>query len=147
MRTDGSGVVSGDNQMAEEFSNPLAAGKSNFCKVLAEELKMKFAIDLNYINRYGYDLHQLEPYLPEATRSFEKKQFLTDPHDKQTSSFQMTMMQLRFHDYIALAHLLNTTQGIVLERTIYSDFVFLETMFNTVTSQRIVNKNKQIKTL
>lgn len=36
-----------------------------------------------------------------------------------------------YSQYIdALAHILSTGQGVVLDRSVYSDFVFLESMFS-----------------
>lgn len=123
-----------ENSKIIVVDGPLAAGKTDFGKALADELEMKFVpeptMDRIYINKYGYDLRQLDSHLPKETRSFENKQFLTDPHNKLVASFQIKMLSLRFDDYIdALAHLMNTGQGIVLERSVYSDFVFMETMF------------------
>lgn len=43
--------------------------------------------------------------------------------------FQIKQYQIRFSQYIdALAHLLSTGQGVVLDRSCYSDFVFVEAM-------------------
>lgn len=43
---------------------------------------------------------------------------------------ESTHIFFRFNDYIdALAHLFSTGQGVVLERSAYSDIVFLETLY------------------
>jgi NADH dehydrogenase (ubiquinone) 1 alpha subcomplex subunit 10 len=86
-------------------------------------------MDKIYINPYGYDMRQLDPQLPKDCRSFDLKNFLADPHHKNVAQFQIRMYMLRYEAYIdALAHVLSTGQGVVLERSCYSDFVFLETM-------------------
>lgn len=47
----------------------------------------------------------------------------------------------RYSQYIdAITHVLSTGQGVVLDRCVYSDFVFLEAMF----SQGYVNKRGKI---
>lgn len=112
---------------------PIAAGKSKFAKELAEELEMLYVpeanMDMFYINSYGYDMRQLDPQLPENCRSYDVKNFLRDPNHYLAASYQIRMYMLRFEQYIdALAHLLSTGQGVVLDRSCYSDFVFLEAM-------------------
>ncbi|XP_005175406.2 NADH dehydrogenase [ubiquinone] 1 alpha subcomplex subunit 10, mitochondrial [Musca domestica] len=113
---------------------PIAAGKSKFAKELADELEMLYVpeanMDMFYINSYGYDLRQLDPKLPESCRSFDVVNFCKEPNHRLTPTFQILMYQLRFEQYVdALAHLLSTGQGVVLDRSCYSDFVFLETMY------------------
>lgn len=123
-----------DNSKIIVVDGPIAAGKTDFAKTLADELEMLFVpeptLDRVYINSYGYDLRQLDKDLPPNCRSYENKDFLTNPYHKRAAGFQFQMQELRIEDYIdALAHLLSTGQGVVLERSIYSDFVFMETMF------------------
>ncbi|XP_059224100.1 NADH dehydrogenase [ubiquinone] 1 alpha subcomplex subunit 10, mitochondrial [Stomoxys calcitrans] len=113
---------------------PIAAGKSKFAKELADELEMLYVpeanMDMLYINAYGYDMRQLDPEMPESCRSFDTVNFCKEPNHRLTASYQIQMYKLRFEQYVdALAHLLSTGQGVVLDRSCYSDFVFLETMF------------------
>lgn len=115
---------------------PIAAGKTAFAKSLAEDLDMlhmpEVTMDNLYINSYGYDLRKLDPKLPPGTRSFDEKNFCLDPNHENVAKFQILKYKLRYSQYVdALAHLLNTGQGVVLERCVYSDFVFLETMFKS----------------
>lgn len=111
----------------------IAAGKSTFAESLANELDMKYfpeaTMDRLYINDYGYDLRQLDSKLPPNCRSCDVKKFYEDPHFRRVAFFQIAMYELRFEQYLdAMTHLLNTGQGVVLDRSIYSDFVFMETM-------------------
>lgn len=113
---------------------PIAAGKSKFAKELADELEMLYVpeanMDMFYINSYGYDLRQLDPELPESCRSYDVVNFCKDPKHSLAASFQIRMYQLRFEQYVdALAHVMSTGQGVVLDRSCYSDFVFLEAMY------------------
>lgn len=122
-----------ENSKIIVVDGPIAAGKTEFCKVLADELEMKFmpqpTMDRVYINSYGYDMRQLNPKLPPNCRSFENKDYLTNPKHSRVASFQFCMFEMRYADYVdALAHLLSTGQGVVLERSVFSDFVFLENM-------------------
>jgi NADH dehydrogenase (ubiquinone) 1 alpha subcomplex subunit 10 len=54
---------------------------------------------------------------------------------------QFCLYYLKYMQYVdALAHLLNTGQGVVLERSVYSDSVFADTMF----SFGMMNKNGRL---
>jgi len=113
---------------------PIAAGKSKFAQELAEELDMQYypAVDLDliYINSYGYDMRKLDPQLPPSCRSYDVRNFCQDPSHDLAAQFQIRMYMLRYSQYIdALQHIFSTGQGVVLERSPYSDFVFMEAMF------------------
>uniref|UniRef100_A0A0K8TSV4 NADH dehydrogenase [ubiquinone] 1 alpha subcomplex subunit 10, mitochondrial n=1 Tax=Tabanus bromius TaxID=304241 RepID=A0A0K8TSV4_TABBR len=113
---------------------PIAAGKSKFAKELADELEMHYIpeanMDLIYINPYGYDMRKLDPQLPELCRSYDATNFCREPNSPLAATFQIRMYMLRYSQYVdALAHVLSTGQGVVLDRSAYSDYVFLETMF------------------
>ncbi|XP_050092063.1 NADH dehydrogenase [ubiquinone] 1 alpha subcomplex subunit 10, mitochondrial [Anopheles aquasalis] len=123
-----------ENTKVVVVDGPIAAGKSAFAKELAAELEMKYfpepTMDNYYVNPYGYDLRQLDPKLPETMRSFDVAKFLQDPTHRNVATFQVRMLVERFSQYIdALAHLFSTGEGVVLDRSVYSDFVFLEAMF------------------
>lgn len=112
---------------------PVAANKAAFAKELAEELDMFYlpapTMDEVFVNAYGYDLRQLDSKLPPDTRSFDVKNFLTTPNGRNVAQYQIRMMILRYSQYVdALTHILSTGQGVVLNRCVYSDYVFLETM-------------------
>ncbi|KAI8120610.1 NADH dehydrogenase [ubiquinone] 1 alpha subcomplex subunit 10, mitochondrial [Lucilia cuprina] len=113
---------------------PIAAGKSKFAKELAEELEMLYVpeanMDMVYINSYGYDMRKLDPQLPESCRSYDVVNFCKEPNHSLAATFQIRMYMLRFEQYVdSLAHLLSTGQGVVLDRSCFSDFVFLESMY------------------
>lgn len=123
-----------ENTKVVVVEGPVAAGKSAFAKELAAELEMKHFPEVNldsfYINSYGYDLRKLDPQLPESMKSFDVNNFLKDPMHRNVATFQIRMLMHRYSQYIdALAHLFSTGEGVVLERCVYSDFVFLEAMF------------------
>ena len=55
--------------------------------------------------------------------------FYQNPMDDMTAPMQHRIFQCRFDQYLnALAHIMNTGQGVVLERSPYSDFVFTNAM-------------------
>lgn len=113
---------------------PVAAGKTKFAKELADELEMLYVpeanMDMVFINPYGYDMRQLDDQLPEDAQSFDTERFCRNPKHLLSASLQMRMYMLRYEQYVdALAHILSTGQGVVLDRCAYSDFVFLEAMF------------------
>uniref|UniRef100_A0A4D5R9V1 NADH dehydrogenase [ubiquinone] 1 alpha subcomplex subunit 10, mitochondrial n=1 Tax=Scolopendra viridis TaxID=118503 RepID=A0A4D5R9V1_SCOVI len=118
----------------------IASGKSAVAKQLADELDMLYmpevTMDMKYINEYGYDMRQLDDQLPESAKSFDVKNFYQTPNHMNVAKFQLSMYMYRFIQYMdALKHILNTGQGVILERCAFSDGVFLETMhkFNYVS--------------
>ncbi|CAO1383107.1 unnamed protein product [Diamesa hyperborea] len=123
-----------DNSKLIVVEGPVAAGKSSFAKELADELEMMYmpqpTMDYIYKNPYGYDMRQLDPKLPKDCRSYDVKNFCLDPNGRNAAQFQIRMYMIRFSKYIdALAHILSTGQGVVMNRSCYSDYVFMETMF------------------
>uniref|UniRef100_A0AAG5DME2 NADH dehydrogenase [ubiquinone] 1 alpha subcomplex subunit 10, mitochondrial n=1 Tax=Anopheles atroparvus TaxID=41427 RepID=A0AAG5DME2_ANOAO len=123
-----------ENTKVVVVDGPIAAGKSAFAKELASELEMKYfpevSMDNYYINPYGYDMRKLDHLLPPTMQSFDVAKFLQDPTHRNVATFQVRMLVERFSQYVdALAHLFSTGEGVVLDRSVYSDFVFLEAMF------------------
>ncbi len=56
--------------------------------------------------------------------------FCQNPSDDRTPITQFTMYFLKYIQYMdALAHVLNTGEGVVMERSVYSDLVFFETLY------------------
>lgn len=87
-------------------------------------------MDYIYKNSYGYDLRQLDPQFPENLKSFDNRRFCLEPNHRNVAQFQIRMYMIRYSKYIdALAHVLSTGQGVVMDRCCFSDYVFLETMF------------------
>lgn len=123
------------------------AGKGALAKRLADELDMLYipspTVASTYINDYGYDLKTLDGKLPPSCQSYDENDFLKDPlrmSGSKAGRFQLTKYQLRYQRYLeALAHVLNTGQGVVMDRSPHSDFVYAEAMFQ----QGFINKNMQ----
>lgn len=123
-----------ENTKVVVVEGPIAAGKSAFAKELATELEMKYfpepTMDNYYINSYGYDLRKLDPQLPINMQSFDTNKFLQDPTNRNVATYQIRMLMQRYSQYVdALTHLFSTGEGVVLDRCVYSDFVFVEAMF------------------
>lgn len=123
-----------ENTKVLVVDGPIAAGKSTFAKQLAEELDMLYFpeadLDMNYINEYGYDMRQLNPRLPVKVQFTDVKDITRNPKHPNTGIVQVAMLALRWSQYIdALAHLYNTGQGVVMDRSVYSDFVFMEALY------------------
>jgi len=122
-----------ENSKIIVVDGPVAAGKSAFAKELAEDLDMlhipEANMDMRYINDYGYNMRELDPRMPPSMRSFDEKNFCQDPTHVNVAAFQIWMYRLRFSLYVdALAHVLSTGQGVVIERSPWSDQVFMEAM-------------------
>ncbi|XP_018577620.1 NADH dehydrogenase [ubiquinone] 1 alpha subcomplex subunit 10, mitochondrial [Anoplophora glabripennis] len=123
-----------ENSKIIVVDGPVASGKTKFAKQLASELEMLYLpeanLDMVYINSYGYDLRKLDALLPESCRSFDVMDFLRNPKHRHTARFQIQQYIVRLSQYVdALAHLFSTGQGVILDRSVYSDFVFTEAMF------------------
>ncbi|CAN7996218.1 unnamed protein product [Ixodes hexagonus] len=122
----------------------IGCGKTALAKKLADELDMKYfgepSFDQLYVDEYGFDLRSIDHLAPEACRTCDIKKFYEDPHNVNVASMQMNMFQLRFERYLdALVHLMNTGEGVVLERSPFSDYVFAETMhkFGYISKQAL----------
>jgi len=114
---------------------PIAAGKSNVAAKLAKELDMIYlpppSFDEYYITEYGYDLRTLDDRLSPSAQSCDVQKFLTNPYHPNVTMFKFHYLQLKYDQYITtLLHLLSTGQGIVLNRSFYSDYVFAKAMTN-----------------
>jgi len=123
-----------DNSKIILLEGPIAAGKSAFGQELAKQLDMMFipevTMDMFYVNAYGYDLRQLDHKLPPNIRSFDTRNFLQNPHDRRVAVYQLHMYKLKFLKYLdALGHLLSTGQGVIIERSFFSDIIFIEALY------------------
>jgi len=112
---------------------PPGANKDALCKDIAKAFDMKYMpachLDGYYIDHYGRDLRALNYKLPPKLRSWDVHQFNERPKCFLTTRMQYFYFYLRFCMYIdAMEHLLNTGQGVVMHRSIYSDAVFGKTM-------------------
>lgn len=134
-----------ENSKLIVVEGPPAAGKGALAKELAEELGMAYfpapTQAEEYINHYGYDLRKLDPQLPESCQSYDENDFIKDPkrmNGAKAARFQFTKLGLRYQRYLeALAHILNTGEGVVMDRSPYSDLVYITAMAET----GIVGKN------
>ncbi|XP_070566890.1 NADH dehydrogenase [ubiquinone] 1 alpha subcomplex subunit 10, mitochondrial-like isoform X2 [Ptychodera flava] len=106
----------------------IAVGKTTLATKLAEKLGLHYIgePDLHYFDRQVGDG---EPLDPKFTGNVTLQKFYDDPKAKDGHTFrlQMVMYMIRYLQYSdAMEHLLSTGQGVVMDRCVYSDFVFLE---------------------
>ena len=112
-----------------------AVGKSKFAKQLAEELEMHYVppptFDTIWINPYGDDYRKLLNHkLPIDAQFFDIDSFLKDPTGRNTAPTQLGMLFWRSYQYVwSILHLLSTGQGVILQRSPFSDRVFMDAMF------------------
>lgn len=78
---------------------PIAAGKTEFAKKLADDLDMYYmpqaSMDDIYINDYGFDLRDLDGELPPGAKSFDEKKFVNDPKNRLTAALQLNLYSLK----------------------------------------------------
>lgn len=125
-----------DNTRVVVVDGPPAIGKTEFAKGLAEELGMLYVapacMDDIYITPYGFDLRELDCKMKFVrNKSFCEKKFAQDPTGQEGGLDRMQLLQYRnkFVKYVdALAHLFNTGQGIVMEKSPFNDYVYTEAL-------------------
>jgi len=114
----------------------VGVGKTEFAKNLAREFDLKFigpTSDSRCFtgNDYGFDVRALDPMLPEGARAYDLKKFLADKHPEKGTVGRLLLLwyEVKFYDYAdALKHVLNTGQGVVMVRSVYSDIVFVDAL-------------------
>lgn len=110
----------------------LASGKGALAQKLAERLGMLYMPepDVHYLDKMTKEKVPLDSAF-NGNCSLEK--FYTDPRAADGNSYRLQswMYLMRLLQYSnAVEHLLTTGQGVILERSPFSDMVFLEAMFN-----------------
>jgi len=126
-----------DNTKLIVIEGPPALGKTKFAEELADELDMKYVpgatMEHFYINKYGYDLRELDHlFTYEKNVSFDEKKFAQNPLGQNggLDRMQFFLQQMRLDMYVDyMCHLFNTGQGIVTERSPFSDFVWTEAAY------------------
>lgn len=116
----------------------IAVGKTEFAKQLAQRFDLKFfpptrEKQLFMLQQSGYncDARGFDSLLPEGIQSYDLKKFYSDPHPEHgvVGCLQLMWYREKFMDYLlALRHLTNTGQGVVLARSVYSDIVFVDAL-------------------
>jgi len=124
-----------ENSKVIVVEGPIAAGKSKVAAKLAEEFEMVYlpppTFDEYYINEYGYDIRTLDNRLSPSSQSCDLQKFLTNPDHPNVPMMQFHYFQFKFDQYItALLHLLSTGQGVVLNRSFYTSYIFAKAMTN-----------------
>ncbi|NWR44903.1 NDUAA dehydrogenase, partial [Regulus satrapa] len=126
----------------------LASGKGKLAQRIAEKMGMKHfpEADVHYQERLSGDGRPL----PERFSGFcSLERFYSEPRSSDGHSYRLQawLFGSRVLQYAdALEHLLSTGQGVVLERSPYSDFVFLDAMFKQgYIHRRCLDHYKEIK--
>ncbi|XP_006893567.1 PREDICTED: NADH dehydrogenase [ubiquinone] 1 alpha subcomplex subunit 10, mitochondrial [Elephantulus edwardii] len=109
----------------------LCSGKGQLAKDLAEKLGMRHFPEagIHYAARRVGDGKPLDR---ELSGDCSLEEFYDDPKSNTGNSYRLQawLYANRLLQYAdALEHLLSTGQGVVLERSIFSDFVFVEAMY------------------
>lgn len=124
---------------------PPASGKGALAQELAEEFGMVYFRRKKRADRLikpsGFNRRDLDPLLPPSCQSYVETDFLKDPcRENGAKAARLQFSTLRFNTYYyleALAHILNTGQGVVMDRSVFSDLVYSYAM----TETGIVSKN------
>ncbi|XP_069321597.1 NADH dehydrogenase [ubiquinone] 1 alpha subcomplex subunit 10, mitochondrial [Eulemur rufifrons] len=110
----------------------ICSGKGKLAKEIAEKLGLKHFPEagIHYADSTTGDGKPLDV---EFSGNCSLEKFYDDPKSNDGNSYRLQswLYASRLLQYAdALEHLLSTGQGVVLERSIFSDFVFLEAMYN-----------------
>jgi len=117
----------------------IGAGKTTVAKEIARKFDMLYIPEpdsrliFNNDAPHNFDLRDpvVQAKLHPRNRKYDLDDFYNDPHKKpgRAAELQMEFYKLRYHQYAeACLHLLSTGQGVVLDRSIFSDHVFAETL-------------------
>uniref|UniRef100_UPI0025413550 NADH dehydrogenase [ubiquinone] 1 alpha subcomplex subunit 10, mitochondrial n=1 Tax=Euleptes europaea TaxID=460621 RepID=UPI0025413550 len=121
------------NEFSKVFTvdGNLRSGKGKLAQHIAEKLNMRYfpEADIHYLDRVTGDGSILDS---KFNGNCSLETFYNDPKHPNGNSYRLQAWLycnrlLQYGD--ALEHLLATGQGVVLERSPYSDFVFLDAMF------------------
>ena len=107
----------------------MGAGKGPLAKRLAEDLGMRFFPDVTPDDEYktadGFDWRDLNKHLHEDVWYPDHKIVLETRNPYLAGYWEMAMLRMRTYNYLlALTHMLNTGDGVVLERSAWSGTVF-----------------------
>ncbi|CEF65265.1 NADH dehydrogenase [ubiquinone] 1 alpha subcomplex subunit 10, mitochondrial [Strongyloides ratti] len=107
--------------------------KSHVAKELADQFGMlympEFKMEDILIDRYKNDLRDYYHLFPKSFRIPDEQMFYKNPFSDLTAVMRERIFHCKFDQYLnALAHILNTGQGVVLEHTPHSDFVFINAL-------------------
>ncbi|NP_001088321.1 NADH:ubiquinone oxidoreductase subunit A10 L homeolog [Xenopus laevis] len=138
----------GPNSKIITVDGNLASGKGQIAKKLADRLGMRYfpEADEHYLDKTTGD-GSILPSKFSGNCSLDK--FYDDPKCPDGNSYRLQswMYSVRLMQYSdALEHLLSTGQGAVLERSPFSDFVFLEAMYkNGYIRKQCIDHYNEIK--
>lgn len=115
----------------------LAVGKSAFARKLADNLQFHFvpAItehDIFFNDFMNVDQRFLNNALPDNAKFYDLKAWLRDqdPSAGRGAKIQLAMYKAKLKAYSkGLHHLLNTGQGVIVERSVFTDQAFAEAMY------------------
>ncbi|XP_020143654.1 NADH dehydrogenase [ubiquinone] 1 alpha subcomplex subunit 10, mitochondrial [Microcebus murinus] len=126
----------------------ICSGKGKLAKEIAEQLGLKHFPEagIHYADSTTGDGKPLDV---EVSGNCSLEKFYDDPTSNDGNSYRLQswLYASRLLQYAdALEHLLSTGQGVVLERSIFSDFVFLEAMYNQgFIRKQCVDHYKEVK--
>ncbi|KAK3587843.1 hypothetical protein CHS0354_019712 [Potamilus streckersoni] len=130
-----------DNTKVILVEGNIGVGKTEFAKKIAELFDMRYFPDIQMDDIFtipwsGFDLRELDEQLPWNLQCFDLKDFLTiDPKQHPDKVLCLTktqyrMYQERYRNYTnALAHLLNTGQGVVLDRSVFGEVAIVDALY------------------
>ncbi|VDO24258.1 unnamed protein product [Brugia timori] len=107
----------------------IGSNKSDMACSLADRLGFhfipEFQMDEVLVDRFGNDYRNYYHLFPKSFRLFDMNMFYKDPGNDETAKMRDRILRCKFDQYLnAIAHIMNTGQGVVLERTPHTDFIF-----------------------
>lgn len=114
----------------------IGVGKNAFAKKLAKMFDLQYFPSVTdkpcfHDNLTGFDERDLDPILPSSCQSYDLTKFLAEKHPEngRVALLQRKWYKEKTYAYCdALVHLLSTGQGVVVVRSPFSDYVFVEAM-------------------
>ena len=115
-----------------------AIGKTELAKELAETFGMKYvgppSMDEILVNNYGEDMRDYEHLFPDFFKSLDDKDFFRNPLGKPLGAMDRFLYRTYFlkflHQMDAIRHILNTGQGVVMEKSAHGDYCYFNAAYN-----------------
>jgi NADH dehydrogenase (ubiquinone) 1 alpha subcomplex subunit 10 len=120
-----------ENSKLIVVDGPISAGKTHLCRDLAKRLGMRYFEEAG--NTYFQETRYDGKVLPDWKWNFftDLNKFYEDPKSAcgHSSRLQYVITMARFYQYInCLLHMLGTGQGVIVERSPYSNWAFKDAL-------------------
>ncbi|XP_066586186.1 NADH dehydrogenase [ubiquinone] 1 alpha subcomplex subunit 10, mitochondrial [Prorops nasuta] len=121
------------NSKLISIEGPIAAGKSELAAAIAKDYEFLYmkppSFDDVYIDSKGRNMRDIDHLLPKNCQLCTLERLFLDPTHPASQWTQYHFFKLKLSQImLANLHILSTGLGVVMERAVTSDFVFMQTL-------------------